>query len=370
MTDDLITVTSSGLYCPRAEVYIDPLRPVPQALITHAHSDHARPGVGRYIAHSLTAKLLKFRLGERIETEHREYEEPFELRGVRISMHPAGHVPGSAQILLDDGKQRWVISGDFKREADGFTEPFRSVECSHFISESTFGLPIYCWQPQQTIFSEILGWWSRNAAQGYRSILGAYSLGKAQRVIAGLAQRASSQQTNSLPGPLFVHPQIDATNQVIGAHDRKLARLLAGALPLPTTRNALASSALIIVPPQLLTSAWIEAFAPFKTGAVSGWMAVRGIRRRATHDAGFVLSDHADFPAIISTIRQSKASHVLVTHGYTEQLSRYLCEHEHISALPLSELATQRAELPADIEASPDAGLGASINLQGEHRHD
>jgi len=305
----LLTLTSSGLYCPKADVYLDPCKPVPKALITHAHSDHARPGSTSYVAHRITAPLLHQRLGTSASQVNTvEYGEEFNVRGVKFSLYPAGHVPGSAQILVESQGERWVFSGDYKLEDDGFTTPIEPVRCHTFISECTFGLPIFSWQPQRVIFDDIHSWWRKNRDEGYATILSAYSLGKAQRVLSNLDLSI---------GPVVVHSSVDRLNQALGFNLKN---------NLDEQNAAKKDCPLVVVPPAVLNTPWLRRFGKHRTAAVSGWMAISGMRRRRGVDKGFVLSDHADFSGLTSIINETGAERVLLTHGYTAQFGRFLSE--------------------------------------------
>src|SRR6188768_1990220 len=175
MPDDLVVQRREGLYCPQGDFYIDPWRPVERAVITHAHADHSRRGHGAYLAAAPAEGVLRTRLGEEIALQTLPYGEAIEHHGVRLSFHPAGHVLGSAQVRLEHGGRVWVASGDYKVEDDGTCAPFEPVRCDTFITESTFGLPIYRWPTQATLMAEIFDWWCVNAAAGRASVVYAYA---------------------------------------------------------------------------------------------------------------------------------------------------------------------------------------------------
>ncbi len=312
----LLTFTAKGIYCSQADVYIDPWRPVKKALITHAHADHARWGMQAYLAHQDSVPVMRLRLGQDIQVQGVAYGEMTHINGVDISFHPAGHIIGSAQIRLSYQGETWVVSGDYKVEDDGLAPAFEPVCCQHFITESTFGLPVYRWRPQQEIFQEINTWWATNAAAGKASFLTAYSLGKAQRLLQGVDHRI---------GPIFTHGAVENTNQVLRQHGIDLA---------PTTQVRSIDpgkhtkkdfrQALIIAPPSAAGSVWARKFAPMSLGVASGWMSLRGARRRRAADRGFVLSDHADWDGLNQAIKATGASHIYVTHGYTDIFARWL----------------------------------------------
>lgn len=303
----LIEVSPCGLYCRDADVYLDPWRPVKRALITHAHSDHARPGSARYLTHHQGVPLLHARLGTSPEqVEGIEYGEARTINGVRFSFHPAGHVPGSAQIAVERGGERWVFSGDYKLEDDGISTPFEPVPCDLFISECTFGLPVYSWRPQAEVFGEVHAWWRERREAGESAILCAYSLGKAQRIVRHLRRDA---------GKIVLHSSVWRMCEILGMDLSGCER--AG----PDTRE---KGALVIAPPSVVGSAWLKRFSPCSVGLLSGWMSIRGMRRRRGVDRGFVLSDHADFAGLNQAIRATGAARVLLTHGYTAQFAKWL----------------------------------------------
>jgi putative mRNA 3-end processing factor len=307
----LITVTPAGLYCRKADLYIDPWRPVPRALITHGHADHARRGHQHYMCTTLADPVLRHRLGD-IKIETLPYGTEIDVGGVTISFHPAGHVIGSAQIRLAHKGQVWVISGDYKREDDGITTPFEPQRCTHFVTECTFGLPIFKWAPQQHIAAELNAWWRSQAAAGRTCLLGAYSLGKAQRILSMLDPSI---------GPILTHAAIDATNQIIRAQGISLpeTRTLD-----PDTTVKPPAGAFAIAPPAALESNWAKRLGPRSTGFASGWMRIRGIRRRRAADRGFIISDHADWDGLLKTVADTGAENIYPTHGYTDIFARHL----------------------------------------------
>ena len=306
----LLTFTDRGIFCPHGDFYIDPWRPVDRALITHGHSDHARMGHGAYLATQQALPVMRHRLGQ-ITADSIAYGEARAINGVSVSFHPAGHVPGSAQIRVEHKGEVWVVSGDYKTEEDGLSEPFTPVQCHTFISECTFGLPVFHWQPQADIIASVAAWWAANTAAGITSIIGAYSFGKAQRLMSALPPI----------GPILTHGAVEETTQILRTQGYTL----------PATTRATAAitakthpGALIIAPPSALGSAWAKRFAPTAEAFASGWMALRGIRRRRSLGAGFAISDHADWPGLNQAIRATGASRVFVTHGYTAPFRHWL----------------------------------------------
>jgi putative mRNA 3-end processing factor len=318
--EDLVVERPEGLYCPAGDFFIDPWRPVDRAVITHAHADHARPGHAHYLATRDSAGVLRARLGAQIELQTLAYGEVVEHRGVRLSLHPAGHVLGSAQVRIEHAGGVWVASGDYFAsghagdDANPTCAPFEPVRCDCFITESTFGLPIYRWQPQRTLFEAINTWWRANAEAGRASLLMGYSFGKAQRILAGV---------DASIGPIVVHGAVEPLNEAYRA----------AGVPLPptlrvndVTDKALLKRALVVAPPSVQHSPWLKRFGDFSDAFASGWMQLRGARRRYGVDRGFVLSDHADWPGLARAIAATGAERVIVTHGYEAVMVRWLAE--------------------------------------------
>ena len=318
---DLIVQRPEGLYCPAGDFHIDPWRPVARAVITHAHADHARRGHGHYLAAAPAEGVLRSRLGE-ITLQTLPYGAEVDHFGVRISLHPAGHVLGSAQVRIEHAGQVWVASGDYfvageandAREDNATCAPFEPVRCHCFITESTFGLPIYRWPAQRKVFDAINAWWRANAEAGRASVLMAYSFGKAQRILAGV---------DSSIGPIVVHGAVQPLN----------AAYRAAGVALPATRlvtelsdKASLRRALVIAPPSVQGSPWLKRFGDCSDAFASGWMQLRGARRRRSVDRGFVLSDHADWPGLQRAITATGAQRVIVTHGYEAVMVRWLTD--------------------------------------------
>jgi putative mRNA 3-end processing factor len=336
---DLIVQRPEGLYCPPGNFYIDPWRPVARAVITHAHSDHARIGHAHYLAAAPAEGVLRSRLGQ-IELQTAAYGERIVHHGVTLSLHPAGHVLGSAQVRLQHGGQVWVASGDYKVAPDRTCAPFEPVRCDTFITESTFGLPIYRWCADEEIFADINDWWGRNVAHGRASVLTCYSFGKAQRILSGVDPSI---------GPIIVHGAVEPLNRAYRA---------AGVV-LPETRmvtdvrdKADLRRALVICPPSAAASPWIRRFGEAQTAFASGWMQLRGARRRGGYDRGFVLSDHADWPGLLDAIAATAASRVIVTHGSSAVMVRYLARQGLRAEAFVTEYGDDRIE--ADLQPSPE----------------
>lgn len=310
MRDALLTFTDRGIYCPAGDFHIDPWRPVARAVITHGHSDHARPGMGQYLTTDAALPVIRHRLGL-IEATGLPYGQTTRINDVTVSFHPAGHVPGSAQVRVERGGEVWVVSGDYKTEADGLAEPFAPVPCHSFITECTFGLPIFRWQPQAVVMDQIAAWWAANAANGLTSVLAAYSFGKAQRLMAGLP----------LLGPILTHGAVEETTKILRAQGYPLPETLR------VTREITGKThpgALVIAPPSALGTPWANRFLPRDEAFASGWMAVRGMRRRRALGTGFALSDHADWAGLNDAIKATGASRIFVTHGYTTPFRAWL----------------------------------------------
>ncbi len=311
----LITKTPKGLYCEQADVFIDPSQPVQKALITHAHSDHARSGSKQYLAHHQNQHILKLRLGENIQFQGLEFNETLTINGVKISFHPSGHIPGSAQIRLEFQGEIWVITGDYKLNYDELSTPFEHVKCHHFVTESTFGLPVFNWQPQDQIFAEINEYWANCAKNGENLLISAYSLGKSQRIIKHL---------NREIGPILCHPTIVQTNLALEADGFSFGSW--DAYNSQEIKNSSIQGAAIICPPAGITDALLKKIHPYRSVSCSGWMAMRGARKWGNLDRGFVLSDHADFNELITACKESEAQNIYVTHGYTAAFSKFIHE--------------------------------------------
>lgn len=321
----LITVLPEGLYCEQGEFFIDPWRGVDTALITHAHSDHARYGSSRYLATRISEGVLRKRLGEGMNLQGMEYGEKIKLGNVWISFHPAGHVLGSAQIRVEHQDEVWVVSGDYKRCYDPTCALFEVVPCDTFITEATFGLPIYKWQSGTEICRQVYEWWQSDRDRP--SLLFCYAFGKAQRVLAEL--RKFTDQ------PVYVHGAVHMLTEIY----RQVGVEMVETIPASEKpRDYKFKGDLVLAPPSGHRSSWMKRFQQPQTAFASGWMAVRGARRRRGYERGFVLSDHADWQGLVNTVLQTRASTVYVTHGQSDILSRYLTEVLDINALPLKTL--------------------------------
>lgn len=312
----LLRVTDKGLYCEAADCFIDPWAPVSRAIVTHAHGDHLTWGCGSYLVSHEGLRVTRERLGQDApKVESIGYGESRAINGVQFSLHPAGHILGSAQIRVEYRGEVWVVSGDYKTDADRTCTAWEPVRCHTFVTESTFGLPIYRWPTQQQVFDDINAWWQRNADEGRASLLFGYALGKAQRLLSGL---------DASIGPVLTH----------GSVERMTACYRAGGIELPSTLNATSatrddswSRAMIVAPPSASGSTWTRRFGNnASTAFASGWMHVRGARRRRSVDRGFTLSDHVDWPQLLGAIESTGAARVFVTHGFSDIVVRWLRE--------------------------------------------
>ena len=311
----MLRETPDGLFCSDGAFHVDPWAPVERAVITHAHGDHARPGSAGYLCTPETLPLLRRRLGPDVVLEALPYGEVRTIGGVRVSFHPAGHVLGSAQVRIEGPDGVWVVGGDYKRAADPTCAPFEPVRCDTFITESTFGLPIYRWDDTAVVINDILAWRSANRDAGRTSVIFCYTLGKAQRLLAELAPH--------LDEPIYVHGMllgmIDAYREAgIELPDVKPVIERSG------RQKASLAGGLVLAPLSARGTPWMRRLGTHSDAFASGLMRVRGVRRQRAYDKGFVISDHADWPALLQTIADTGAQRVLATHGYAEPLARYL----------------------------------------------
>jgi len=327
----LLAVNENGLYCAVGDFYIDPWRPVDFAIVTHAHSDHARLGSRHYITAKSGKQLLQERLGPEARIEELALAQTVTRNGVTVSLHPAGHILGSAQVRVEHRGEIWVVSGDYKLQADPTCASFEPVPCRTFVTECTFGLPIYRWRAPVDVFAEINSWWSTNQSLSRTSVIFAYSLGKAQRLLSGL---------DASLGPIFAH----------GAIMRFLPHYATAGVKLPEVQPAIAEvvratkgKGLIIAPVSTDGSPWLRKFGEISRAFASGWMQVRGARRRRALDRGFVLSDHADWDGLLATIRATGAERILATHGYMAPLVRWLRENGHEAEALVTRYETEEA---------------------------
>ena len=331
-----------GIYCPGGDFYIDPWRPVDRALVTHGHADHSYPGHGAYMATHAALPVMRHRLGE-ISADGVGFGERRRIGDVDVSFHPAGHVPGSAQIRVEQAGEVWVVSGDYKTTADNLSEPFEPVRAHAFVTECTFGLPIFAWKPEAELAAELNAWWAANAAEGRFSVIGAYALGKAQRIMT---------MADPSIGPILTHGAVENTNAVLRAQGVALPDTVRVT---PDIDLKALAGGLVIAPPSALAGGWIRKFGNASTGIASGWMRLRGVRRRRAADRGFVVSDHADWPGLNAAIRETGATRIFATHGYTSAFHRWLREEGYDARVVSTEYEGEGFESELDAaEAAPE----------------
>ncbi|MBC7836018.1 MAG: ligase-associated DNA damage response exonuclease [Phycisphaerales bacterium] len=337
--DELLIPTDHGLWCAAGGFHIDPWKPVDRAVVTHAHSDHAVAGCGSYLCSPETAELLKAKFGPQTPVQPLQYSTPLAIGGVSLSLHPAGHILGSAQIRLQPtgaaahahGHAVWVVSGDYMARQGGgrgggvgcagasdehaqTCRAFEPLRCEVFITESTFGLPIYRWRSHDEVMRDVNRWWTTNRAEGITSLLFGWALGKSQRILASLDDSI---------GPIAVHGALERFNEVYTRLGAKLPSILRST---SEQAKSLRGSGIVLAPPSADRSPWMRRFGDVSTAYATGWMQIRGTRRRRSAQRGFPLSDHSDWEGLLWAIEQTGASRVGVTHGYTEPLARWLRE--------------------------------------------
>jgi len=332
-TDPMLENTDAGLYCRICNFYIDPWRPVERAVITHAHADHARAGCGSYLAAPECARLIKARLGPDVNVQELSYGVSLALHGIRLSLHPAGHILGSAQVRLERNGDVWVVTGDFKRDPDPTCAPFELLRCHTLVTESTFGLPVFRWPEPETVMADITAWWRKNAAEGSPSLLFAYAMGKAQRILAGV---------DPTTGPIFTHGAVES---IVQAYRDAGIRLPPTRAVAEARMKGEFSGALVVAPPSAEGAAWMRRFVNASRAFASGWMQIRGNRRRRSLDRGFVLSDHADWKGLLDTIEASGAERIWVTHGYAAEVVQFLKE-KGLSAVAVGTAFSGETEAP------------------------
>jgi putative mRNA 3-end processing factor len=311
----LIEPKAGGLYCERGAFHIDPWEPVDRAVISHAHGDHLRAGSKAYLCTDASRPLLTHRLGDGALVESLPYGQAVDINGVRVSFHPAGHILGSAQVRVESQGEVWVASGDYKRAPDPTCARFEPVRCHVFITEATFALPIFRWDPPSSTVAEIVAWWEEMRAAGRPAVVFGYALGKAQRLLAELAPVTDR--------PIFVHGALAELTELY-----RQAGVVLPAIERATesARGRSFAGELIVAPLSARGTVWMRRFRDHSSAFASGWMRIRGARRRRAYDRGFALSDHADWNGLIETVDETAAERVFVTHGYTHQLARFLAE--------------------------------------------
>jgi putative mRNA 3-end processing factor len=309
----LLEFTKKGIYCKQADVYLDPWRGVDKAIISHGHSDHARWGSKRYITHEINVPIITHRLGKILVTG-KKYGETFQINGVKFSFHPAGHVPGSSQIRVEYKGEVWVFTGDYKTQVDGISTPFELIRCNTFITECTFGLPVFKWEKPVSVHDDINRWWANNKSNKVTSLLMGYSLGKVQRLL---------KHIDCQTGKIFTHGATEKMTNIL----RQFIDFPKTELITRDTKKAEIEGNLVLAPPAVMGSTWAKKLGKISTGYASGWMAFRGARRRRAVDRSFVLSDHADWEGLLSVIKATGCEDIITTHGYTDIFARYLKEN-------------------------------------------
>jgi putative mRNA 3-end processing factor len=341
----MITSTAAGLFCESGNFYIDPWEPVERAVVTHAHSDHARPGSASYLCAAPGEAVLRRRIPDAV-VQTLPYGEAITIGDARVSFHPAGHILGSAQIRVERRGEVWVVSGDYKRQADPTCAPFEPVACHTFITEATFALPIYTWDPTPAIIGEILAWWRANRDDGRPSVLFCYVLGKAQRVLAELGSQAD--------GPIHLHGAMSAMTD---AYRETGIAMPAAERITEEMRGKALSRSLVLAPLSARGTPWMKRLPNPSVAFASGLMRVRGVRRQRAFDRGFVLSDHADWTALLATIAETGASRVLVTHGWSDALARHLAEERGLETGTIrTAFEGETGELAAATDDRPSKG--------------
>ena len=333
---DLIAETPSGLFCEAGGFHLDPALPVARAVVTHGHADHARPGSERYLCTEGSLPILRRRLGPDAVIQTLPYGERLQISGVTVSFHPAGHVLGSAQARLERAGEVWVVSGDYKRQPDPTCAPFEPVRCHAFATEATYALPIYRWDDPAAVARDVLAWWDGNRQAGRAAVLFCTILGKAQRILGELAKLTDRE--------VWLHGALEAMTDV---YRQAGVAMLPTRLVRETEKGASFAGQLVIAPLMARGGPWGRRLGPREEAFASGEMRVRGRRRRRSFDRGFALSDHADWPGILRTIRETGAQRIFALHGHSETLARYLRE-QGLEAQPLK------------------AGLGAEPHEEGD----
>lgn len=325
---NLLRLSKQGIYCPKGDFYIDASGSVERNIVTHAHSDHSRPGHRSYLAHEGTVPLLRGRLGKKILAQGLAYNELISINGIKVSLHPAGHIYGSSQVKVSSADETWVVSGDYKLEDDGLSIPFEPIKCNVFVTECTFGLPVYCWPNQKTTYNQINNWWKNNKEQGITSLLFGYSLGKSQRIIKNI---------NHDIGQVFVHKTVGAMNDAIISDGGKLPHTTT--IDEKTVIDDMRGN-LIIAPPSITSGRLMQGLGPISMAMASGWAQTGKNFGRSKVDKGFILSDHADWQGLLTAIQETRAEKVITMHGYTKELSQWLNE-QGVESTEIGELLHQ-----------------------------
>ncbi len=345
-----LEMSPAGLYCPAGGFHIDPWKPVPRAVITHAHADHARSGCGQYLCLSTGKRVLRERVGASAKIDTLRRRERQRVGDVDLQLVPSGHILGSAQVCITHRGVRWVVTGDYKLEADPTCDPFETVEADVLVTESTFGLPIYRWGDARETAASINAWWRASREAGSTCVLFAYALGKAQRLASMLDPSI---------GPIYAH---GAVMKMVRAYRDSGVRLPPIDQLAPATRRAGGGRAMVIAPPSTAGSRWLKTFGETRVAMASGWMTIRGVRRRRGFDRGFVVSDHADFPGLVQAVEASRAKRVYVTHGSSAVFARFLCER----GIEASVLETRFSGEEGSDEPTDAPGVEPATDIPGQ----
>jgi len=316
----LIKYKDGSLYCEIADIWIDPNKPVKTALITHAHLDHFSFGCEKYISTFETAQIIKERIGNKINIKTYDYGEEFKINGIKVSFYPSGHILGSSQIKFVFAEEKWLITGDYKLQKDHTCENYETVKTDYLISECTFGLPIFKWDNSQKIAFDIAKWVYNSSDK--TSILFCYSLGKAQRLISELINA-------NFKGNIFSHNSITKINNCY----KKLGKEIIDTQKIENKNHKELEGGLILLPPSLNKSNYLNRFKNNQTAFASGWMAIRALKKRSGYDKGFPISDHADWQGILHVVKESKAKNVFFHHGDCETINKYLKKENSINVL-------------------------------------
>ena len=328
--NEFLQYSPLGFHIPECGIYIDPQRPVEKALVTHAHADHCRRGSKKYLCSNSSRGLVELRGGPNIQTL--AFGETLRIGEISLSLHPAGHILGSSQVLIEKKGEKVLITGDYKHQSDLSAESYENVQADTLISESTFSLPIYNWRPTEEVISEILAWWNANSSLNTTSILYAYSLGKSQRILSSLLDS---------PGPIGAHGSVLPFLPIYKSCKVKFPEVVHANA---TNAKTLKGKGLVIAPLSAMNSPWLKHFRPFTEGIASGWMNTRGSRKRRGVEKGFVLSDHVDWKGILDTVRNSKARKVFFVHGDGSNLKKYILEQKEFSSIEVEALGQGREE--------------------------
>ncbi len=310
---DLVVSSELGLYCPFGDFFIDPLRPVHRALVTHGHSDHARRGSKEYLTQENGVGILKERLGRNQSISGIPYNQEIRIKDAIVSFHPAGHILGSSQIRIEVNGEVWVVSGDYKTTPDPTCEPFTPVRCHTFVSESTFALPIYHWETEAELVRQIQSFVNQNKKDNVLTVLCGYSLGKAQRLLKAV----DSDNVYLSPSVFRMTKEYESAGVQFKAYREFKGK----------EKKSDWSNGVLITPPQTIPIDYFQELdIEFRAAFASGWMSQSGSNQMQSYSAGFAMSDHADWEGLNMAVRESGAERIIVHHGFSKPWIRYLCE--------------------------------------------